>query len=90
VASHSFFDDENQYDWNPGAEHLLDSMPRYTEFMQDETAQWLLDTAFFNDEVSRSDRGVARAWVEEYWITQYGYIFHDQFDWAGWRSLISP
>jgi hypothetical protein len=90
VAKHSFFENNNDYHWNPGSEDILQAMPQYRAFMQDETAQWLLDVGYFNNEVSRADKGVARAWIEEYWIQQYGYIFHDQFDWAAWRQITTP
>lgn len=58
--------------------------------MDDEMARWLLDTAFFERDMPRADRGIARAWIEEYWINQYGYIFHDAFDWAAWREINTP
>lgn len=90
MAKDDFFDEHNPMDWDPKIEHLLDSMPNYNQFMNDEMAQWLLDTAYFNQETTRADRGVARAWVEEYWIEEYGYIFHDAFDWAGYRDIVSP
>jgi hypothetical protein len=90
ATRNDFFDDRNDFDWSPWVEDALSSMDRYTSFMGDEMSQWLLDTAYFNDEVSSSDRGVARAWVEEYWINHWGYVFHDQFDWNLWRAHTSP
>lgn len=85
-----FFDSHNEHDWDPGAADILSNMERYRDFMQDDMSQWLLDTAYFNSDIPRSDRGVARAWVEEYWLERWGYVFTDQFDWAAWRQIQTP
>jgi hypothetical protein len=85
-----FFEDHNDFDWDPRAEDVLDNMERYQSFMNDEMSKWLLDVAYFNNEVSRSDRTVAREWIAEYWQDHWGYSFREQFDWTGWRTIISP
>lgn len=81
-----FFEDHNPFDWNPAAADILGNMPRYQSFMNDEMSQWLLDTAFFNEEISRADRAVARGWIREYFDEQWGYDIFEEFNWVLWRQ----
>lgn len=81
-----FFEDHNPYNWPESVDPMLHYMSRYAGFMNDDMSQWLLDTGFFNDEVSRADRTVAREWIREYWPERWGYDFYRQWNWKAWRD----
>lgn len=83
-----FFEDHNPYGWDDAAEGMLEGMGRYQSFMNDDMSMWLIDAAFFNEDISTADRAMAREWISEYWEEHWGYDFMEEFDWDAWREYM--